>query len=102
MGFFWKTAKFGIRVGLVVGAIKLSIDNDIWSTNNVKGSELYQKLKKYIVPGTLVFPEQLPSKQDVELEVGGRWNNGVDKVFNAIEKVPSSLNTVANRLINNK
>ncbi|CAI5437554.1 unnamed protein product [Caenorhabditis angaria] len=102
MGFLWKTAKLGIKVGLVAGAVKLSIDNDIWSTNNVKGSELYQKLKKYIVPGTLVFPEQLPSKQEVQLEVGGRWNNAVDTVFTSIENVPSSLNTAANRIINNK
>ncbi|CCD73388.1 MICOS complex subunit MIC13 [Caenorhabditis elegans] len=102
MGFLWKTAKLGIKVGLVAGAVKLSIDNDIWSTNNVKGSELYQKLKKYILPGTVVFPEQLPTVEDVQLKAGGKWNSAVDSVFTTIENVPSSVNTVANRLINNK
>ncbi|KAF1769527.1 hypothetical protein GCK72_001344 [Caenorhabditis remanei] len=102
MGFLWKTAKLGLKVGLVAGAVKLSIDNDIWSTNNVKGSELYQKLKKYILPGTVVFPQQLPTVEDVQLKAGGTWNNAVDSVFTTIENVPSSVNTVANRLINNK
>lgn len=40
MGFLWKTTKLGIKVGLVAGAVKLSIDNDVWSTNNVKVSQL--------------------------------------------------------------
>ncbi|CAD6184950.1 unnamed protein product [Caenorhabditis auriculariae] len=104
MGFLWKLSKFAIKVGLVAGAVKISIDNDIWSLNNVKVGIRFvpKKLKKYILPGTIVFPEQLPSPREVQLEVGSRWNNGVDKVFTTIENVPSSINTVANRMINNK
>ncbi|GMT01153.1 hypothetical protein PENTCL1PPCAC_23327, partial [Pristionchus entomophagus] len=102
MGFMWKTGKILLRVGLVAGAIKISLDNDIWSLRTEKGSDLYEKLKKYIVPGTIVYREKLPSVGDVQTEVGGRWNNGVNKVFSAVENAPSSLNTVANGLINNK
>ncbi|KAF1769530.1 hypothetical protein GCK72_001347 [Caenorhabditis remanei] len=85
MGFLWKTAKLGLKEGLVAGAVKLSIDNDIWSTNNVKGSELYQKLKKYILPGTVVFSQQLPTVEDVQLKAGGTWNNAVDSVCYFLE-----------------
>ncbi|CAI4221785.1 unnamed protein product [Auanema sp. JU1783] len=102
MGILWKLSKVGIRVGLVVGAVKLSYDHDIWSLNTVKGSDLYNQIKKYIVPGTIVYADKLPSVEEVQVKVGTSWNNGVTKVFDSIETAPSSLNTVANRLINNK
>ncbi|KAK6023300.1 hypothetical protein OSTOST_10918 [Ostertagia ostertagi] len=70
-----------IKVALVAGAVKLSIDNDIWSLSTTSGANLYQKLKQYIVPGTIVFPENLPSVEEVQSDVGRIWNSGVDKVL---------------------
>ncbi|KAK6038384.1 hypothetical protein COOONC_24111 [Cooperia oncophora] len=102
MGFLWSLSKFSIKVALVAGAVKLSIDNDIWSLSTTNGADLYSKLKQYILPGTVVFPEKLPTVEEVRIGAERRWNNGVDKVFTAVENAPSSLNTVANRLINNK
>ncbi|WKX90070.1 hypothetical protein Q1695_009143 [Nippostrongylus brasiliensis] len=102
MGFLWSLSKFSIKVALVAGAVKLSVDNDIWSLNTTSGADLYRKLKEYIIPGTIVFPEKLPSVEDVQVDATQMWNKGVDKVFSAIENAPSSLNTAANRMINNK
>ncbi|KAK5971674.1 MICOS complex subunit MIC13 [Trichostrongylus colubriformis] len=102
MGFLWSVSKFSIKVALVAGAVKLSIDNDIWSLSTASGANLYRKLKQYIVPGTIVFPENLPSVEEVQTDVGHAWNNGVEKVFTAVQSAPSSINAVANRMIGNK
>ena len=51
--------RFAAKVGLVAGAVKLSIDNDVWSLKTEKGSETYDKLKKYILPGTIVYREKV-------------------------------------------
>ena len=50
---------FAAKVGIVAGAIKLSIDNDVWSLKTEKGSETYENLKKYILPGTIVYREKV-------------------------------------------
>ncbi|PAV72779.1 hypothetical protein WR25_15286 [Diploscapter pachys] len=99
MGFLWRVTKFTARVALVAGAVKLSLDNDVWSLNTVKGSDLYCRLKEYILPGTIVYPQKLPSKEEVLSEAGSSWNSGVDRVFNVIENVPSSTQQVANGII---
>ncbi|KAL6729449.1 hypothetical protein ANCDUO_24886 [Ancylostoma duodenale] len=102
MGFFWSFSRFAVKTALVAGAIKLSIDNDIWSLNTTNGADLYEKLRKYIVPGTIVYPEQLPSVEEVTTDIERVWNKGVDKVFTTLQHAPSNLNTAANRMINNK
>ncbi|EPB72314.1 hypothetical protein ANCCEY_08597 [Ancylostoma ceylanicum] len=79
MGFFWSFSRFAVKTALVAGAIKLSIDNDIWSLNTTNGADLYEKLRKYIVPGTIVYPEQLPSVEEVTTDIERVWNKGVDK-----------------------
>ncbi|VDL69696.1 unnamed protein product [Nippostrongylus brasiliensis] len=43
------------------------------------GADLYRKLKEYIIPGTIVFPEKLPSVEDVQVDATQMWNKGVDK-----------------------
>nr|CDJ95379.1 Hypothetical protein CBG22669 [Haemonchus contortus] len=102
MGFLWSVSKFSIKVALVAGAVKLSVDNNIWSLNTTSGANLYNQLKQYILPGTIVFPENLPSVEEVQTDLGRAWNNGIDKVFTAVENAPESFNAVANRMINNK
>ncbi|ETN76107.1 hypothetical protein RB195_004944 [Necator americanus] len=102
MGYLWKISRFTVKVALVAGAVKLSIDNNIWSLDTARGADLYAKLKEYIIPGTIVYPEKLPSVEEVTTDVERCWNKGVDKVFSTIQNAPSSLNTVANRMINNK
>ena len=42
-------------------AVKLSIENDVWSLKTEKGSDVYEKLKKYILPGTIVYKEKVRS-----------------------------------------
>ncbi|VDO29310.1 unnamed protein product [Heligmosomoides polygyrus] len=94
--------RFSVKVAAVGGAVKLSIDNNIWSLNTSRGADLYSKLKEYILPGTIVFPENLPSLEEIKTDAGRYWNCGVDKVFTTIENAPKSMNVVANRMINNK
>uniref|UniRef100_A0A1I7XMK4 MICOS complex subunit MIC13 n=1 Tax=Heterorhabditis bacteriophora TaxID=37862 RepID=A0A1I7XMK4_HETBA len=79
MGILWKISRWTFRVGLFAGAVKLSIDNDIWSLKTDKGSDLYAKLKEYILPGTIVFAKKLPTAQEMQFGIGKYWNCGVNK-----------------------
>ncbi|VDM78068.1 unnamed protein product [Strongylus vulgaris] len=81
MGFFLSFTRFAAKTALVAVAVKLSIDNDIWSLNTTNGADLYEKLKRYIVPGTIVYPEQLPSPEEVTTDIERVWNKGVNKVI---------------------
>ncbi|KAE9421261.1 hypothetical protein Angca_001117 [Angiostrongylus cantonensis] len=102
MGFLWSLSKFSIKVALVAGAVKLSIDSGVWSLDNENGANLYNKVKRYILPGTIVFPKKAPSVDEVQLNVAQCWNNSVDRVLAAIHNAPSSLSTVVNNAINSK
>ncbi|KAI1722337.1 protein QIL1 domain-containing protein [Ditylenchus destructor] len=81
----------GTRIALVAGAVKLSLDNDVWSTTTKAGSNTYEKLKKEIVPGTFVYHEQLPSKEEVCSNAASCWNDNVNKTFDYINSVPSRI-----------
>ncbi|KHJ85383.1 hypothetical protein OESDEN_14893 [Oesophagostomum dentatum] len=65
MGFFLSFSRFAVKTALVAVAVKLSIDNNVWSLNTTNGADLYEKLKKYIVPGTIVYPEKHSSSGDL-------------------------------------
>ncbi|VDM53018.1 unnamed protein product [Angiostrongylus costaricensis] len=92
MGFLWSL--FSIKVALVAGAVKLSIDSDVWSLDNENGANLYNNVKRYILPGTVVFPKKIPSIDEVQLDVAQCWNNGIDRV--------SAVNKTAKIVIINK
>uniref|UniRef100_A0A7E4UNX3 MICOS complex subunit MIC13 n=1 Tax=Panagrellus redivivus TaxID=6233 RepID=A0A7E4UNX3_PANRE len=98
MGVLWGLTKAGVKVGLVVAAVKLSVDNDVWSLRTEKGSDVYEKLKKYILPGTIVYKEKLPSTEEVQLDFGTRWNNGINAIFNILNATPARLNSGVNSL----
>ena len=49
----------GFRVAVVVGAVKVSYDNNVWSLHTKEGSENYEKLKRYIIPGTIVYKDNV-------------------------------------------
>lgn len=51
--------RVGVKVGVVAGAVKLSVDQDIWSLNTNKGARVYANLQEHVVPGTIVFPEKV-------------------------------------------
>uniref|UniRef100_A0A0M3HQM2 MICOS complex subunit MIC13 n=1 Tax=Ascaris lumbricoides TaxID=6252 RepID=A0A0M3HQM2_ASCLU len=91
MGVFWQLVRVGVKVGVVAGAVKLSVDQDIWSLNTNKGARVYANLQEHVVPGTIVFPEKLPSREEVRRSVGGAWNCGVDAFFTGLEKMPSFI-----------
>ncbi|KAJ1364862.1 hypothetical protein KIN20_025050 [Parelaphostrongylus tenuis] len=102
MGLLWSLTKFSAKVALVAGAVKLSIDSDVWSLNNANGANLYNDVKRDILPGTIVFPEEVPSIDEIQLNVAQCWNHGVDRVLTAIQNAPSSFNAVVNKAINGK
>ncbi|KAK0425578.1 hypothetical protein QR680_009270 [Steinernema hermaphroditum] len=98
MGFMGRLLKIGVKWGMVVGAVKLSIDQEVWSLKTERGSELYSKLKEYILPGTIVYREKLPSPEEVHLNVGSKWNDGINSVFSGINRFPATLNAAVNSL----
>ncbi|KHN83902.1 hypothetical protein Tcan_11334 [Toxocara canis] len=91
MGVFWPLVRVAVKVGVVGGAVKLSVDHDIWSLNTDKGAHVYASLQEHVVPGTIVFPEELPSREELRRDVGGAWNRGVDAFFTGVERMPSFI-----------
>ncbi|TKR93868.1 hypothetical protein L596_008243 [Steinernema carpocapsae] len=98
MGIMGRLFKVGVKWGLVVGAVKLSIDQEVWSLKTERGSELYSKLKEFILPGTIVYREKLPSPEEVHVNVGSKWNDGIDSVFSSVNSIPTALNASVNSL----
>lgn len=47
------------RVGLLAGAVKLSVDQGVWSTGTEKTSVLFEQVKSKVLPGTIVYPEKV-------------------------------------------
>lgn len=43
----------------MVFAVKVSLDNDIWSLSTEKGANLCEQLKERIIPGTIVYPQKV-------------------------------------------
>lgn len=43
----------------VVGAVKVSMDHDVWSLRTTLGSENYEKLKQYVLPGTIIYKKKV-------------------------------------------
>ncbi|MFH4976812.1 hypothetical protein AB6A40_003521 [Gnathostoma spinigerum] len=91
MKLIWPLARTTVKLGIMGGALKLTVDYDIWSLQPEKGAALYREVKQYIFPGTIFYPKQLPSCEEVRDKVGRRWNRAVDRFFSAVSKAPSSL-----------
>ncbi|VDN53694.1 unnamed protein product [Dracunculus medinensis] len=58
MAILLKLIRVGAKVGVVVFAVKVSLDNDIWSLSTEKGANLCEQLKERIIPGTIVYPQK--------------------------------------------
>ncbi|VDK43385.1 unnamed protein product [Anisakis simplex] len=86
-----KCFRVGLKFGVVAGCVKLSIDQGIWSLKTDKGAQLYANLQEHVLPGFIVFPEELPSNEELRRDLGGVWNSGVDSFFNGIEKMSSFI-----------
>uniref|UniRef100_A0A914VU67 MICOS complex subunit MIC13 n=1 Tax=Plectus sambesii TaxID=2011161 RepID=A0A914VU67_9BILA len=91
MGKMWKLTYNAARVGLLAGAVKLSVDQGVWSTGTDKTSVLFEQVKSKILPGTIVYPEKLPKPQEVKENLETNWNCGVKTTFDAIEEGPSKI-----------
>lgn len=48
-------------MGLLAGAVKLSVDQGVWSTGTDKTSKLFEQVKCKVLPGTIVYPEKVIS-----------------------------------------
>uniref|UniRef100_A0A915EJ01 MICOS complex subunit MIC13 n=1 Tax=Ditylenchus dipsaci TaxID=166011 RepID=A0A915EJ01_9BILA len=91
MGFLGYTIKTGLRVGIVAAAVKLSIDNCVWSPETDQGYATFEKLKQNVLPGTVVYPEHMPSKAEVQENIASKWNRNVNCAFSYLNAVPSRV-----------
>jgi len=91
MGKVWKLTYNVARVGLLAGAVKISVDQGVWSTGTDKTSALFEQVKSKVLPGTIVYPEKLPKPQEVKESLEANWNCGVKTTFTAIEESPGKI-----------
>jgi len=91
MGFMGKVTRASLRVGLLAAAVKISVDNDVWSLRTDDSSATYEKFKRNIVPGTIVYKKTLPSTDEVREDVRQEWNSVVNCAFSYIGQLPSRL-----------
>jgi len=103
MGFirtvFGSLTKTGLKLAVVAGAVKVSLDNEVWSLRTDVGETVYGKFKKDIVNGVVVYKEQLPSCDEMQNEYGGRWNRNVNRVFSYVNNASSKLSHEFNALL---
>uniref|UniRef100_A0A914LEF8 MICOS complex subunit MIC13 n=1 Tax=Meloidogyne incognita TaxID=6306 RepID=A0A914LEF8_MELIC len=79
---FWRSLiKQSTRAAIIILPIKLSVDSGVWSTNAEKGASLYSRLKSDVIPGTIVYFEEMPSFSDAKLLLVNKWNGFVNCTF---------------------
>ncbi|CAD5206540.1 unnamed protein product [Bursaphelenchus okinawaensis] len=91
MGFLSWLTKSGIRLAAVAGAVKISIDQNVWTLEPAVGETVYDNFTKNIVNGTVVYKEKLPSCEEVQSEVGSKWNKNVNCAFHYINNAPELI-----------
>jgi len=91
MGFMGKVAKASLRVGLIAAAVKISVDNDVWSLCTDDSSATYEKFKRYIVPGTIVYKKKLPATDEIRDDVQHEWNSLTNCAFSYVSRLPNRL-----------
>ncbi|KAH7728588.1 Protein W04C9.2 [Aphelenchoides avenae] len=96
MGFFRWLTRTTAKVAVVAAVVKVSADNNVWSLDTVRGSETYSKLKKYILPGTIVYKEKLAS-EEFQTEAVSTWNCYVNCAFSMLNSVPSRFVEATNK-----
>ncbi|KAI6182089.1 MICOS complex subunit MIC13 [Aphelenchoides bicaudatus] len=84
MGFVSWIGKKTLQLGVVAAALKVSIDNDVWSLRSDVTEKSYENFKKTIVNGTIVYKEKLLQNEGALKEAGSKWNDNVNCAFNAL------------------
>lgn len=55
--------RFAAKVGIAGAAVKMLHDQGVFSTDVDTGVQLYEQTKRKIVPGTIIFPQQVIVQQ---------------------------------------
>ncbi|KAI6179721.1 hypothetical protein M3Y98_00640900 [Aphelenchoides besseyi] len=96
MGLIGWLAKSGLKIAAVAGAVKISMDNNVWSLNTNESGHVYEKFKKDVVNGTIVYKEKMPTCDEMQTNVGQNWNNGINQIFNYLNNAPTTIKETVN------
>uniref|UniRef100_A0A1I8BQN9 MICOS complex subunit MIC13 n=1 Tax=Meloidogyne hapla TaxID=6305 RepID=A0A1I8BQN9_MELHA len=80
-----------MRAAIVILPIKLSVDSGVWSTNTEEGASLYSRLKSDVIPGTIVYFDEMPSFSDTKLLLTKKWNGAVNFTFASANRAAQML-----------
>ena len=69
------------RAAIVFGAVGVSTYNGVWSTNAEEGAQQYSRLKSHVLPGTIIYREELPSTSEARHSMISGWNRVVNCAF---------------------
>lgn len=75
----------------VCGAVKLSLDKEVWTLSSARGEALYNELARDVLNGTVVYKQKLPSAEVLQADVGARWNGQVNSAFGWLDRLPETL-----------
>ncbi|CAD5209425.1 unnamed protein product [Bursaphelenchus xylophilus] len=91
MGFVSWVTKSGIKLAAVVVAVKVSIDQKVWTLEPAEGEAVYQTFTKDVLNGAVVYKEKLPSCEEVKSDMGSKWNKNINCAFGYLNQAPELL-----------
>ncbi|KAI6221321.1 MICOS complex subunit MIC13 [Aphelenchoides fujianensis] len=96
MGFVGWIAKSGLKLAAVAGAVKISLDQGVWSLNTDESGRVYDRLKREVVNGAVVYPEKMPTRDELQTRVGESWNAGIKRLFGLLDETPATVRQAVN------
>ncbi|KAL3094592.1 hypothetical protein niasHS_004776 [Heterodera schachtii] len=90
MGVLRFTLRNAGKITLVALAVKVAADNGVWSLNSEEGASLFANFRSTVLPGTIVYKEELPSADNACRSIGAAWNRNVNCAFGALRSATHS------------
>ncbi|KAI3410018.1 hypothetical protein GPALN_006382 [Globodera pallida] len=98
MGFLRSSIKNVTKITLVALAVKYAADNGVWSLNSEEGASLFANLRSTVLPGTIVYGEELPSSDVTRRSLGAAWNRNVNCAFGTLRSASNSLSSTLHKM----
>ncbi|XP_025087862.1 uncharacterized protein LOC112560306 isoform X2 [Pomacea canaliculata] len=76
------------KVGVGAGAIYVTIQQGIWSTDTKQGYQVLNSVRSSVLPTASEYVSKIPSAEQMCISATQTWNKGVTKVFEGVAEVP--------------
>ncbi|KAK7500413.1 hypothetical protein BaRGS_00008320 [Batillaria attramentaria] len=93
------------KLALGVGAVYITVEQGVWSTDTSHGSKVLENVRATVAPAASEYVNKIPSSHKVNDSVLTAWNKGVTTAFGCIAEAPKYGKTAmesTKRLISDK